>query len=1748
MSNDALWVSDAMLDSLSMQLRDAEARRAEAERAHQEALAQLRGMSSSGMGRIGEPIETLQSRARELEKKAALETVRCEELQLELSASHKSRPGRTPASSSSSGIGLSSTITSNPQSSLGGSSGMVNSIGSTGLGSYMGNSTSSALGGSMMGGGGGGGGGGGTGGGGGGGGGGTVTWAPTPTQQQGTEIDRIMAKIEQDNRILAELEQPRTTGPIMTSSLGSGLPSVSLGLSQHQPHLQTTSLASHMNSTSVLGSGGLSGLTNSSGLTSSVGIGTGGIPNSLGLNSMGISSIGTAGVSSITAGVNSMTMGVTSSASSHALTDGQFSVLTSSTGTNNPYSAANVSPLPSRANHMSTTMPPLCQSSTMPVLSLHNTHSHPSGSASYTLGLSVAPVGSSYTFPTHSATTGGLASVLGPVGSSGVGTTGLTGLSGGLGTGSSGLGLSSGNPLTSTYGSNLPNFNTSTSYSTYTNPLLGSGGISSKIKPLDELDLLTRYAQRGGTPCSPIPPASWGLDSFGGIDGVNPAFMHSQNRSLIGMELDARTHGLTLNGTGEPQVDMLDIPGKGRCCVFIARFSYDPPEVEGSEGELALCAGDYLLVWGNGEPQGGYLDAELLDGRRGLVPASFVQRLVGDDLLEFHQAVVTTLRDADDAPIILDPAPLPMGIPHVPHTNEDLARISEAHTDVGQEFDDEADTVPAPKHLTLERQLNKSVLIGWTPPDPPGCNSIESYHVYVDGVLKVTVKATERTRALVEGVDSNRPHRISVRSVTHNRRTSRDAACTMIIGRDTAHLGPSAVRANNITCSSAIISWLPANSNHQHVVCVNNVEVRTVKPGVYRHTITGLAPSTQYRVTVRAKHLRAAGQTTTPATTGPPPEEAPGAYTDFRTLAKGLPDPPQEIQVEAGPQDGTLLVTWQPVTRPPSSGPVTGYAVYADGKKVTDVDSPTGDHALIDIGKLVGLNPRAVTVRTKSRDSQSADSNPTMIPSFGYPESNTENGLNYPSSSQQSQHHNQDQVRNAARNRNPGGAMQPQPGQHMRNQRMINNQQQQQQQMMNNQGQMMNNQMQPMNPNQVIDHDENLSDKEIYPGSMHQQESRSQRDSNSSSIPAIEITKESATDVTYVSDDSEYQDGASSSGGGSGRRRSGPPPQQQQGYRNQNMPMNQTGRQTNQVGQNQQQQYYNNPNQQNQQQNQQQTQQQQQAQQQQQMGRNQNQVRPMNPNQPMPPQQQQQQGQGQRMGGPGLPGQQMTPQTMPPFPSHLMGASKKPRYFMALFDYDPATMSPNPDSCEEELPFNEGDTIRVYGDKDQDGFYWGELRGRRGFVPENHVQEIEDGAQGGVGGGSGVGVGVSNVGSVGGVGGVGVGGGGGVGPSVRGISRDRWGDIYANMPVKRMIALYDYDPQELSPNVDAEQVELSFQTGAVILVYGDMDEDGFFMGELDGVRGLVPSNFLTEAPDQYSNQGPNANNLAQRTLNNASNRGRGIGPGGRGPPPPSGGLGGLNQRGPQRKDARPSSPTLLDNTGHPAPDHHTQGMQGIGGMIGQGIGIGGNVGGMGNMQQQTPLQQQQQQQQMRQQQQQQPMMQQQQPMMMQQQPHMQQQQQQQQQPTTTASSGGVFSTASNLLSGAAGAATGGLFGKKPAAQQQPQQQQQQQQPGMGGQMNNQQQQQPQQQSSGPFSSLGMNIGMGGGQQQQQQQQQQQHQQQQQPGQQGQPGQQQQQQMPGGAIMGKIQEMAAPGGDILSKGKELIFMKFGLGGK
>uniref|UniRef100_A0A3B4AHH0 RIMS-binding protein 2 n=1 Tax=Periophthalmus magnuspinnatus TaxID=409849 RepID=A0A3B4AHH0_9GOBI len=147
------------------------------------------------------------------------------------------------------------------------------------------------------------------------------------------------------------------------------------------------------------------------------------------------------------------------------------------------------------------------------------------------------------------------------------------------------------------------------------------------------------------------------------------------------------------------------------------------------------------------------------------------------------------------------------------------------------------------------------------------------------------------------------------------------------------------------------------------------------------------------------------------------------------------------------------------------------------------------------------------------------------------------------------------------------------------------------------------------------------------------------------------------------------------------------------------------------------------------------------------------------------------------------------------------------RLFVALFSYDPASMSPNPGAIEEELPFIEGQIIQVFGDKDADGFYHGECAGRVGLVPCNMVSEIQ------------------------------------VEDEETRQHLLKQGTLSTVSSTRKMVAIFDYDPRESSPNTDIE-AELTFSAGDIIHVMGDMDEDGFFYGDLNGQRGLVPSNFL----------------------------------------------------------------------------------------------------------------------------------------------------------------------------------------------------------------------------------------------------------------------------------------------------------------
>ncbi|GFT17597.1 RIMS-binding protein 2, partial [Nephila pilipes] len=1014
-------------------------------------------------------------------------------------------------------------------------------------------------------------------------------------------------------------------------------------------------------------------------------------------------------------------------------------------------------------------------------------------------------------------------------------------------------------------------------------------------------------------------------------------------------------------------IDFIELPGRGRCNIYCARYTYDPLKQspnENPEAELALNAGDYVIIYGEMD-EDGFFNGELLDGRKGLVPSNFVEKLTGEELFEFHATVLYGNRDSDDSSVSFSYAQdMEMTVSDDLLHPDDFHRMNdyidlEDIEDIDQDNDDNEEEkenenfvrgVPPPQRLILERQMNKSLLIGWVPPDVKS-GKIEGYHVYVDGVPKATIKFSERTRALIEGVDSSRPHRISVRSISSTGLHSKDAACTIVVGKDFP-LAPTCVKASHITASSALISWLPSNSNFQHVIAVNSVEVKSVRPGCFRHLVTGLSPNTLYRVSVRVKP----GKLLYNDEKNPKKLEMLVSNVEFRTLPKGLPDPPVNVQVEQGPQDGTLLVTWLPVhssTASTSIAPVVGYGVFAAGRQIAEVESPTGDHALIDGSQLLAMNKKCITVKSKCAEGFSSDSLVCVIPndllrsmqknvilrgrmfdertprerrsSSSDSESDTEltellnhvnrrarafDPLDSPFSSSKgdvleemqiegrselsdiveeeeetstdagenkskmlckiesineaddipadetekhrtdTQEHpskpphtvrrpNQNQLASQA----PSQRRQGWKDQSYNTRSMIAEEgngvldSRSRREHRNSSGQI------------VLDPDENLSDKEIYPSSRV-------------NIPSIEITKDGAReddcDPTYSDD--EYIPRQPPSQRPSSPERYAPSSSQQRPLRTEADAHHASNSRSHRGPQS----HYS----------------QQHSHRERSSPRRQSHDSAISRNQPPTsnqttagrqrvPQPPDQNRRSSRNHSPAhvssRSGSQPPPDrgpnhsyyskrrssesgsNAPPpsgrrvsdyhesssryenqgnydsYGSHSDVGDNRVRFFVALFDYDPQTMSPNPDAADEELPFQEGQMIKIYGDKDPDGFYRGESNGRVGLVPGNMVSEVQIDDSGHYN---------DNV------------------TRPRSLTHmpmdDRTID-YQTRRIKKMVAMYDYDPQEISPNVDSE-VELSFTTGDIIYVIGDVDEDGFFMGELNGVKGLVPSNFLREVP------------------------------------------------------------------------------------------------------------------------------------------------------------------------------------------------------------------------------------------------------------------------------------------------------------
>uniref|UniRef100_A0A8C9NC75 RIMS binding protein 2 n=1 Tax=Serinus canaria TaxID=9135 RepID=A0A8C9NC75_SERCA len=415
----------------------------------------------------------------------------------------------------------------------------------------------------------------------------------------------------------------------------------------------------------------------------------------------------------------------------------------------------------------------------------------------------------------------------------------------------------------------------------------------------------------------------------------------------------------------------------GKVHLCIARYSYNPFDGpnENPEAELPLTAGKYLYVYGDMDEDGFY-EGELLDGQRGLVPSNFV------DFVQDNEARLSSVEDQNvlnraGAALEGELELSPPGQPEPGSVLSNGAGTLDLNIDeIGE------DIVPYPRKITLIKQLAKSVIVGWEPPlVPPGWGTVSSYNVLVDKEVRMNIALGSRTKALIEKLNTSTcTYRISIQSIT-SKGSSDELQCTLLVGKDVI-VAPSNLRVDNITQISAELSWLPTNSNYSHVIFLNEEEFDIVKAASYKYHFFNLKPNMAYKVKVMAKPHQMPWQLPLEQ------REKKEAFVEFSTLPAGPPAPPQEVSVRAGSAPGTLQVCWKPpalsATGTSHGASVTGYGVYAKGQRVT------AEGTALELARLRALDARELSVRTLSAQGESLDSAPAPLASAGAPETKEE--------------------------------------------------------------------------------------------------------------------------------------------------------------------------------------------------------------------------------------------------------------------------------------------------------------------------------------------------------------------------------------------------------------------------------------------------------------------------------------------------------------------------------------------------------------------------------------------------------------------------------------------------------------------------------------------------------------------------------------------------------------------------------------
>uniref|UniRef100_A0A8C4R867 RIMS binding protein 2 n=1 Tax=Eptatretus burgeri TaxID=7764 RepID=A0A8C4R867_EPTBU len=430
----------------------------------------------------------------------------------------------------------------------------------------------------------------------------------------------------------------------------------------------------------------------------------------------------------------------------------------------------------------------------------------------------------------------------------------------------------------------------------------------------------------------------------------------------------------------------------------------------------------------------GFYEGELVDGRRGLVPSNFVER-VRESSDDGHLAFL------DDGPYNFPGAgPLSLGqessgdfgprynsSPSMSLSGSSLA-LNGLPVDDGSHGDpDDVETdpeymdIPYPHAISVVKQLAKSAIIAWELPrvsKPMPTPRVDSYLITVNGERRAGVRAgSRRPRALLEKLDLSREgavYRVCVQAVAKTaglpstmqsncNESDRPAVkhqpsgpahealhlsdplrCCLTLGQG-ACVAPSQLTASQVTSGSAELSWMPSHSEYAHAVFVCGHERDIVRAGRRRCVLTGLRPATSYNIRVEARPHRTPWELTLAQ------REKRDATVEFSTLPAGTAEPPQAVEVCTGPSPGSFLVRWTLGTLDPprmsTEAPVAGYAIYADGRRIMEVASPVATNVVLEPSHLQGASTHGITVRTLSSHGDSVDSAPATLPCEGLKQS-----------------------------------------------------------------------------------------------------------------------------------------------------------------------------------------------------------------------------------------------------------------------------------------------------------------------------------------------------------------------------------------------------------------------------------------------------------------------------------------------------------------------------------------------------------------------------------------------------------------------------------------------------------------------------------------------------------------------------------------------------------------------------------------